>query len=108
MANKGSKDNAGSIIIGGLLVVAVIVYYIALTALAMLPFILLIYGIVSIFLFRGQKDKSIIQRNFWLTGFEKERFIKLNNAYWFYKKKRDDAWEAVDREGIRMYKDGSI
>ncbi|MDE7357441.1 MAG: hypothetical protein K2M74_03290 [Bacteroidales bacterium] len=108
MANKGSKDNAGSIIIGGLLVVAVIVYYIALTALAMIPIILLIYGIASIFLFRGQKDKSLIQRNFWLTKSEKERFIKFNNAYWFYRNKRDEAWKAVDREGIRMNKDGGI
>lgn len=108
MAKKDSKSNALSGAVTIIIIIVAILYYAVITLLAITPFILLLYGIICFFLFRGKKDKNLIQRNFWLSKAEQEEFIKINNLLYFYQNKRDNAWEAVSREGVRINKDGSI
>ena len=108
MASKDTSSNFISGIVTAIVIIAVILYYAVVTILAIAPFILLLYGIICFFLFRGKKDKNLIQRKFWLSKAEQKSYIEINNLLYFYENKRDNAWEAVSREGIRFNKDGSI
>ena len=108
MANKKSEDSPLDSLMRAVMIAILIIVGIIIIALTVMPFFFLIYGIVCFFLFRGEKDKSIIQRNFWLTVPEQETFINQYNTLHFYENKKDKAWEAVYREGVHINKDGSI